>query len=73
MDQITTSENAQNGPDDNSTPCMYMCIYIYECVYVYSAAHIFGKCSTCRVLGFDLQIGVETHTPTIVLFRAYIP
>ena len=28
-----------------------------------SAAHILGKCSTCRVWGLNLQIGVETSHP----------
>ena len=28
-----------------------------------SAAHIFGKCSTCRVWGLDLQIRVEASHP----------
>ena len=51
--------------------------YIYTNSYIYiymapgtsymapgtSAAHILGKCSTCRVLGLDLPIGVETSHP----------
>ena len=61
--RFLTQDRPNLGQIFDSTACILKHnIYIYVSPGT-SAAHILGKCSTCRVWGLDLQIGVETsHT-----------